>query len=81
MCIAFPGRIISIDEDNFAVIDINGTKRQVGLDLVDEDVGLGDYVICHAGYAIHKVDEVSARESLSLLRELIERDLIDHEVY
>jgi hydrogenase expression/formation protein HypC len=81
MCIAFPGKIISIDEDNFAVIDINGTKRQVGLDLVDDDVGLGDYVICHAGYAIHKVDEESARESLALLRELIERDLIDHEVY
>jgi len=76
MCIGFPGKIISIDEDNFAVIDISGTKREVCLDIVDEEVGLGDYVICHAGYAIHKVDEEQAKENLALLK-----DLIDHEIY
>ena len=76
MCIAFPGKIISIDEDNIAVIDISGTQREVSLDIVDEEVGLGDYVICHAGYAIHKVDEEQAKENLALLKELI-----DHEIY
>ncbi|HOO40519.1 MAG TPA: HypC/HybG/HupF family hydrogenase formation chaperone [Syntrophales bacterium] len=76
MCIGFPGRIISIDENNFAVIDIGGTHREVCLDIVDEDVGLGDYVICHAGYAIHKVDEDLAKEKLAFLKELI-----DHEIY
>lgn len=76
MCIGFPGKIISINEDNFAVIDISGTKREVCLDIVDEEVGLGDYVICHAGYAIHKVDEEQAKENLALLKELI-----DHEIY
>ena len=35
MCIAFPGKIISIDKDNFAVIDIGGTRREVCLDIVD----------------------------------------------
>ncbi len=72
MCIGFPGKIISIDEDNFAVIDISGTKREVCLDIVDEEVGLGDYVICHAGYAIHKVDEEQAKENLALLKDLID---------
>ena len=76
MCIGFPGKIISIDENNFAVIDISGTRREVCLDIVDEEVGLGDYVICHAGYAIHKVDEEQAQENLALLKELI-----DHEIY
>jgi hydrogenase expression/formation protein HypC len=76
MCIGFPGKIISIDENNFAVIDISGTRREVCLDIVDEEVGLGDYVICHAGYAIHKVDEEQAKENLALLKELI-----DHEIY
>ncbi len=76
MCIAFPGKIIAIDEDNFAVIDISGTRREVSLDLVDEEVGLGDYVICHAGYAMHKVDEALAREKLAFLKEII-----DHEIY
>lgn len=76
MCIAFPGKILSIDQDNFAVIDISGTRREVCLDMVDEAVKVGDYVICHVGFAIHRLDEAAAQESLSLLKELI-----DHEIY
>jgi hydrogenase expression/formation protein HypC len=75
MCIAFPGKIISID-DNRAIIDIEGTRREAFLDLIDEEVSIGDYVICHAGFAIHKVDEELAKEKLTLLRELTE-----HEIY
>jgi hydrogenase expression/formation protein HypC len=75
MCIAFPGKILSIDtENNLAVIDISGTRREAYLDLIDEEVGIGDYVICHAGYAIHKVDEDTAKENLALLRELLESE-------
>ncbi len=76
MCIGFPGKIISIDENNYAVIDIGGTRREACLDIIDDEVGIGDYIICHAGYAIHKVDEDLAREKLDLLKELME-----HEVY
>jgi len=71
MCIGFPGKILSIDEGNFAVIDISGTRREVSLDLVDGEVAIGDYVICHAGYAIHRVDEETAKENLALLEELL----------
>lgn len=76
MCIAFPGKILTIDQDNFAVIDISGTRREVSLDIVDEPVAVGDYVICHAGYAIQRIDEEAALEKLSFLKELI-----DNEVY
>jgi hydrogenase expression/formation protein HypC len=76
MCIGFPGKIISIDENNYAVIDISGTRREVCLDIIDEPVGVGDYVISHAGYAIHKIDEAAAQEKLDFLQELI-----DHEIY
>ena len=72
MCIGFPGKIMCIDENNYATIDIGGTKREVCLDIIDEQVGLGDYVLCHAGYAIHKVDEALAQDKLDLLRELLE---------
>ena len=75
MCIAFPGKIISINEDNIAVIDISGTRREVCLDIVDEDIAIGDYVISHAGYAIHKLDEQTARENLELLRQLMENEI------
>jgi hydrogenase expression/formation protein HypC len=75
MCLGFPGKIISIDKDNFAVIDISGTKREVSLEIVDENVSIGDYVICHAGYAIHKIDQAIAEDKLELLKEIIEKDI------
>jgi hydrogenase expression/formation protein HypC len=75
MCIGFPGIIISIDEDNYAIIDISGTRREVCLDIVDETVAVGDYVITHAGYAIHRIDEESAKEKLSALQELIDNEI------
>jgi len=75
MCIGFPGKIISIDQHNMALIDIGGTRREVSLDIVDEDVGLGDYVICHAGFAIHKVDEDLAKEKLDFLKELLDNEI------
>lgn len=76
MCIAFPGKVLSIDDDQVALIDIGGTRREVSLAIVDEAVAVGDYVICHAGFAIHRLDEQAAEESLALLREII-----DHEIY
>ena len=76
MCIGFPGRIVSIDEMNQAVIDIGGIRRDVSLDIMDEKVAVGDFVISHAGFAIHKVDEEQARESLELLKELMDRGVL-----
>jgi hydrogenase expression/formation protein HypC len=75
MCIGFPGIIISIDNDNYAIIDISGTRREVCLDIVDEPVAVGDYVITHAGYAIHRIDVASAKEKLSALQELIDNEI------
>jgi len=75
MCIAFPGKILSIDEDNIAVVDISGTRREVSLDIIDEDAKVGDYVISHAGFAIHKVDEDVAKDKLDFLKELIDNEI------
>ncbi|MFP4390072.1 MAG: HypC/HybG/HupF family hydrogenase formation chaperone [Desulfococcaceae bacterium] len=51
-----------------AVIDVDGVQRDASL-LLLEDAAVGDYVIVHAGFAIQKIDEAAARESLDLLRE------------
>ncbi|MEN6621285.1 MAG: HypC/HybG/HupF family hydrogenase formation chaperone [Smithella sp.] len=75
MCIGFPGKIISIDKDNYAMIDISGTKREVCLDIVDEPVEIGDYVITHAGFAIHKIDVELAHEKLAMLKVLIDNEI------
>ena len=67
MCLAIPSKIINID-DNMAVIDVDGVKREASL-LLLEDAEIGDYVIVHAGFAIQKIDETAAMETLKLLKE------------
>ena len=67
MCLAIPSRITGI-EDQMATIDVDGVRRQASL-LLLEDARVGDYVIVHAGFAIKKLDEEAALETLRLLRE------------
>ena len=67
MCLAIPSKITRI-ENNMATIDVDGVQREASLLLV-EDVGIGDYVIVHAGFAIHKIDEAAAMETLKFLKE------------
>jgi hydrogenase expression/formation protein HypC len=69
MCLAIPSRIIKI-ENNMATIDVEGVQREASL-LLLEDARVGDYVIVHAGFAIQKLDEAAARETLDLLREAV----------
>ncbi len=69
MCLAIPSKLIEID-NNAGIVDVGGLKRQVSL-LLLEDARVGDYVIVHAGFAIHKLDEEAARESIKILREAL----------
>jgi hydrogenase expression/formation protein HypC len=69
MCLAIPSKITKI-ENNMATIDVAGVQRKASL-LLLEDAQVGDYVIVHAGFAIHKLDEAAARETLDLLREAL----------
>ena len=67
MCLAIPSRIVEI-ENNVGTVDVDGVKRKASL-LLLEDAQVGDYVIVHAGFAIHRIDEAEAMESLKILRE------------
>jgi hydrogenase expression/formation protein HypC len=67
MCLAVPSKIMDI-QDGIAVIDVDGVRREASV-LLLEDPRVGDYVIVHAGFAIHKIDEEEARETLRILRE------------
>ena len=67
MCLAIPSKITKI-ENNMATIDVDGVQRKVSL-LLLEDAHVGDYVIVHAGFAIQRIDEKAAKETLTLLKE------------
>jgi hydrogenase expression/formation protein HypC len=70
MCLSVPGKIIRIKK-NMARVDVGGTLRDISLDLCPE-VSIGEYVLIHAGFAIQKVDEEEAKETLYLLRKMAE---------
>ena len=67
MCLAIPSKITHIDNE-MATIDVDGVKRAASLMLL-ADAAVGDFVIVHAGFAIKKLDEASATETIRLLRE------------
>ena len=69
MCLAIPGEILQI-EDGVATVRIGEALRKASLLLLPEEPKPGDYVIVHAGFALHVIDPAEAMESLRLIREL-----------
>jgi len=61
-------KVLEID-DNVGVVEAGGVKRRIFLDLVD-DAKIGDYVVVHAGYAIHLIDEKEAQENIELINQV-----------
>ncbi|MDX4025375.1 HypC/HybG/HupF family hydrogenase formation chaperone [Aliarcobacter skirrowii] len=73
MCLSIPSKIKSIDTQmNTCVVDTMGVERVASLDLIDEEVKIGDYVLIHIGFAMNKIDEEYALESLKLYEKIIE---------
>jgi hydrogenase expression/formation protein HypC len=58
-------------EENTAWVSAWGTQREVRLDLIDEMPEVGDYVLVHAGYALHRIDEETAMETMKLWEEML----------
>lgn len=72
MCLAVPGRITDVWEaqgTRMAMVDFDGIRKEICLAYLP-DVEVGDYAIVHVGFAISKVDEASARETLQMFRDL-----------
>ena len=70
MCLAVPGKIIEIS-GNTARVDIEGLVREANISLLP-GVKAGDYVIVHAGFAMERYDEKDAKETLRLIKEMMD---------
>jgi hydrogenase expression/formation protein HypC len=70
MCLGVPGRIVEMNGP-MATVDFWGVRRQVRLDLVDEPVGVGDYILNHVGFAIRRIPEEDIEGTLALYEELL----------
>ncbi len=73
MCLSIPSQIEEIDENNIALVDTMGVKRKVSLDLIDEPVEVGDFVLIHVGFAMNKIDKERALDSLELYKEIVKK--------
>lgn len=71
MCLAIPSKVVEIKENNIAVVDTLGVRREASLDLLDESVKVGEWVLLHIGFVMSKIDELSAMESLRLYDEIL----------
>jgi len=80
MCLAIPARILELRPDQMALVDIQGTQREISLMVLDGEASVGEYVLLHVGYAIEKIDEDEALrtlemfDSMSMLDELSSPD-------
>ena len=77
MCIAAPAHVVEINrEENILYADFGGARQAAKMDLLP-DVEVGEYVLIHAGYAIEKLSEEAAKESLEAWEELL--DILEEE--
>jgi len=73
MCLAIPGKIVEIvdAENHIAKVEVGGVKRNINIGMLPEnETHVGDYVLIHVGFAMSKIDEHEAEETLRVLKEL-----------
>jgi len=69
MCLAIPARIEELTTPGNAIVNLGGVRKEISLALV-EDAAVGEYVIVHVGYALQKLDQEEAEQTLALFAEM-----------
>jgi hydrogenase expression/formation protein HypC len=72
MCLGVPGKVVAVD-GMVATVDFWGVRKQVRLEVVDEAVQPGDYILNHVGYAIRRIPDEEIDATLALYEELLQR--------
>jgi hydrogenase expression/formation protein HypC len=71
MCLGVPGKVLSID-GLVATVDFFGVRKELRLDIVDEPVTVGDYVLNHVGFAIRRIPPEEVQETLALFEQILD---------
>lgn len=79
MCLGVPGRIVAVT-GSVATVDFWGVQRQVRLDVVDQPVQPGDYILNHVGYAIRRIPSEEIGATLALYEELLRHEDADDDL-
>lgn len=73
MCVGVPMKVVSIDGDDI-VAEVDGVRRSASLMMLGDEVKVGDFLIIHAGFAISRLDEDEARETIRLMKEVFSEE-------
>ena len=73
MCLSIPSKVVKISEDNIATTDTMGIQREVSLDLMADEIEVGDYILIHVGFAMNKIDKEEALASLEIYQEIVNK--------
>lgn len=83
MCLGIPGQIIEITDvaQKLATVNVAGVKRQINIACIVDDTHsvescLGDWVLIHVGFALNRIDPVEAAETLDLLQQMTEAEMV-----
>jgi hydrogenase expression/formation protein HypC len=79
MCLGIPGKVIAVD-GLIATVDFWGVRKQIRLEVVDEAVEPGDYILNHVGYAIRRIPSSEVGVTLALYEELLAHDANHHDL-
>ena len=73
MCVGVPMQVVSMDGDDI-VAEVDGVRRSASLMMLAYEVNVGDFLIIHAGFAIAKLDEAEARETIRMMKEVFSEE-------
>jgi hydrogenase expression/formation protein HypC len=83
MCLAIPGQVVELNAQQplLVKVDVGGVRRNVNIGLLEDgEIGLGDWVLIHVGFALSKIGEAEAQDQLRMLRAMGEDELAIEEV-
>ncbi len=74
MCLSIPSKVVSIDKDRCtAIVDTIGVQREVGIDFIEKEVKVGDFVLIHIGFAMNIISQEDALESIKVYQEILQK--------
>jgi hydrogenase expression/formation protein HypC len=71
MCLGLPGQIVRFIDSNVVVCDFWGQRREVRLDLIEDDLTIGDFVLDHEGYAVRRIEDEQIADTLLLYETIL----------
>jgi hydrogenase expression/formation protein HypC len=74
MCLAIPAQITELKEDNKAIVNVGGVFKEISLALLQDTVNIGDFVIMHVGFALSKLNQEVARQTLADYKEMLDME-------